>query len=256
MAKKQKYYSVVVGKKPGIYTEWYGENGAEAQIKRYKGAIYKSFSSYEEAAAFIAQNGIKETAYEAESSRQPPKTKSKKQSKSNIVGGNGNIIIFTDGGCINNPGPGGYGAVIQNGKQRKELSGGYRLTTNNRMELMACIVALKSLESPSRVSLYSDSKYVVDGISKGWAVRWRLNGWKKADKTAAINPDLWEQLLQLCEQHQVEFIWVKGHAGNLENERCDTLANSIALQGDLPVDEVYESNCCMKSKGLYDFSVK
>jgi len=106
---------------------------------------------------------------------------------------------------------------------------------------MACIVALKSLKSPTKVTLYSDSKYVVNGISKGWAIKWRSNGWKKANKENALNPDLWEQLLKLSERHEVDFIWVKGHAGNFENERCDTLANSVACEKNLPVDENYES---------------
>ena len=255
MAKKKKYYAVAKGKTPGIYTEWFGDDGAEIQVKGFIGAVFKGFTTREEANIFIQKNKNAKSKYATKSAWPKPK-KSCKQTQQISLAKNGNTVIYTDGGCINNPGPGGYGAVVINGKQRKELSGGYRLTTNNRMELIACIEALKSLESPSKVSLHSDSQYVVNGISKSWAVKWRANGWIKADKKAAVNPDLWGQLLQLCEKHDVEFIWVKGHAGNPDNERCDTLANLMALQGGLPADEVYESNCCMKSKGLYDFSVK
>jgi ribonuclease HI len=138
------------------------------------------------------------------------------------------IIIYTDGACLGNPGPGGYGAVLLYQGKRKELSGGYRRTTNNRMELMGAIVALEALKTRSQVLLYTDSRYVVDAVEKGWAQKWRRNGWRKPDKQMAMNPDLWERLLAACSQHEVRFEWVKGHAGNVENERCDALANAAA----------------------------
>lgn len=138
------------------------------------------------------------------------------------------VLIYTDGACLGNPGPGGYGAVLRYGSHEKELSGGERDTTNNRMELMAAIVALSQLREPCNVTLTSDSKYLCDGMNKGWARSWRANGWKKADKKPALNSDLWEKLLNLCETHKVEFVWVKGHAGHPENERCDKLATSFA----------------------------
>ena len=152
------------------------------------------------------------------------------------------VIIYTDGGCIGNPGPGGYGVVLLFNGHRKELSGGFRLTTNNRMELMAAIVALESLKHRCKVKLYSDSKYVVDAIELGWAERWRENNWKRNKKEKAINPDLWERLLDLCEKHDVEFAWVKAHAGNRENERCDQLAKQAAYKMGLPEDENYLPN--------------
>jgi ribonuclease HI len=133
--------------------------------------------------------------------------------------------MYTDGGCIDNPGPGGYGVIVITNGKRKELSGGFRLTTNNRMELTAAIVGLQTLKERNKVTLYSDSRYLVDGIEKGWARTWRANKWRKADKTRALNIDLWQQILDLCDQHQVKFVWVAGHAGHPENERCDQLAN-------------------------------
>lgn len=134
------------------------------------------------------------------------------------------VEIFTDGACSGNPGPGGWGAVLRYGDKEKEMSGGEEHTTNNRMELTACIMALKALKEPCKVSLTTDSQYVVNGITKGWAEGWRQNGWKKADKKPAVNPDLWGELLDLLAEHQVTFNWIKGHAGHPENERCDRLA--------------------------------
>ncbi len=150
-----------------------------------------------------------------------------------------NVVIYTDGGCIGNPGPGGYGVVLLSQGRRKELSGGFRLTTNNRMELMGAIVGLEALTMPCEVTLYSDSKYVVDAMELGWAKRWQANGWRRNKKEKAVNPDLWQRLLEVCKKHEVRFQWVKGHAGNLENERCDYLANSTAMQKNLPEDKGY-----------------
>ncbi|MBO5358158.1 MAG: ribonuclease HI [Clostridia bacterium] len=134
------------------------------------------------------------------------------------------IELFTDGACSGNPGPGGWGAVLRYNGVEKELCGGDRNTTNNRMELTAVIMGLKALKEPCRVHLTTDSKYVSDGISKGWAQSWKNNGWRKADKKPALNPDLWDELLSLLKLHEVEITWVKGHAGHPENERCDKLA--------------------------------
>ena len=151
------------------------------------------------------------------------------------------IIIYTDGACLGNPGPGGYGAVLLYQGKRKELSGGYRRTTNNRMELMGAIAALEALKTRSKVLLHTDSRYVVDAVEKGWAQKWRRNGWRKPDKQMAMNPDLWERLLAACGQHEVRFEWVKGHAGNVENERCDVLANLAAAGQELAADPGYGS---------------
>ena len=134
------------------------------------------------------------------------------------------VDIYTDGACSGNPGAGGWGAVIVYKGIEKELSGGEAQTTNNRMELTAVIRALQALKEPCAVTLTSDSKYVVDGITKGWAASWRAKGWRKGDGKPALNPDLWGELLDLLEEHSVEFIWVKGHAGHPYNERCDRLA--------------------------------
>ncbi|MBQ2286408.1 MAG: ribonuclease HI [Clostridia bacterium] len=134
------------------------------------------------------------------------------------------IDIFTDGACSGNPGPGGWGAVLRFAGKEKELSGGEINTTNNRMELTAVIKALEALKEPCEVRLVTDSKYVADGLSKGWARSWQKNGWRKADKKPALNSDLWERLLSLSDIHSVTVEWVKGHAGHPENERCDRLA--------------------------------
>ena len=134
------------------------------------------------------------------------------------------IDIFTDGACSGNPGPGGWGAVLRYNGVERELSGGERQTTNNRMELTAVIKALEALKEPCEVRLVTDSKYVADGVVKGWAKSWQKNNWRKADKKPALNADLWEVLLNLLEIHKVEIEWVKGHAGHPENERCDRLA--------------------------------
>lgn len=134
------------------------------------------------------------------------------------------VDIFTDGACSGNPGPGGWGAVLRFAGKEKELSGGEKNTTNNRMELTAAIKALEALKEPCEVRLVTDSKYVADGLSKGWARSWQKNGWRKADKKPALNSDLWERLLTLTDIHGVTVEWVKGHAGHPENERCDRLA--------------------------------
>lgn len=154
-----------------------------------------------------------------------------------------NIVIHTDGGASGNPGPGGWAAVLQSGEYRKELSGGYRLTTNNRMELTAAIRALEALKrKPSDVTLFSDSQYVVHGMSKGWARKWRAKGWMRNKKDPAVNPDLWARLLDLDQQHRVTWQWLRGHAGHVENERCDQLAVEAAKGKDLPADEEYEAS--------------
>ena len=137
------------------------------------------------------------------------------------------VEIFTDGACSGNPGPGGWGAVLRFGTAEKELCGGEKDTTNNRMELTAVIEALSALKEPCKVRLTTDSKYVCDAVLKEWVYSWRKNGWRKADKKPALNVDLWEKLLPLLETHEVEFCWVKGHAGHPENERCDALAVSF-----------------------------
>ena len=150
------------------------------------------------------------------------------------------VEIYTDGGCLNNPGPGGFGAILLHRNHRKEISGGFRLTTNNRMEILAAIRGLDALKERCRVTIYSDSQYVVNAIEKGWALRWRSNGWRRNRTEKAINPDLWEKLLDLCDRHEVRFQWIRGHAGTEENERADQLAKEAAAGENRDIDEIYE----------------
>lgn len=146
------------------------------------------------------------------------------------------IELYTDGAAQGNPGRGGYGVVLRSGKHYKELSQGFRLTTNNRMELMAVIVGLEQVKKPgSRITVYSDSKYVVDAVEKSWII-----GWQKKNFHKVKNPDLWKRFLNILKQHHVKFVWVKGHAGHVENERCDRLAVAAAESGNLHIDEAYE----------------
>lgn len=147
------------------------------------------------------------------------------------------VTIYTDGGASGNPGPGGYGILLLSGEHRKEMSGGFRLTTNNRMELLAVIIALETLKfDGTDVTIYSDSKYVVDAITKGWVFGWEKKGFAKKK-----NPDLWKRFLKIYTKHKVEFVWVKGHAGNELNEVADRLAVSAYQEGVLEVDKVYEA---------------
>ena len=227
--KKKKFYAIAVGRKPGIYDNW---SAAQAQVTGYQGAKFKGFVTREEAEAWMKNPVYSKSAVK-------PKHKAG-SSNSDTSPKTGEVNIYTDGGARYNPGPGGYGIVqIYNGV-RKELSGGYNLTTNNRMELKGCIVALQELEHRDMpVTIYSDSSYVVNGISKGWAKNWRKKGWIKSDKKPAVNPDLWAELLDLVESLNVTFKWVKGHAGHPMNERCDELAVASARQSGLPVDKGY-----------------
>ncbi len=150
-----------------------------------------------------------------------------------------NVDIYTDGACSGNPGAGGYGVVLLYKKNRKELSQGYKLTTNNRMEMLAVIKSLEALKEPCNVTLYSDSKYVIDAVTKGWVTKWKKNNWKRNKTDMASNVDLWISMLELLDKHNVNFIWVKGHADNVENERCDFLAREAITNGNLLEDENY-----------------
>lgn len=226
---KKKYYAVAVGRVPGIYTDW---PAAEAQVKGCQGAKFKGFATREEAQAWL-ENPL----YARKTADKPGR---QAVSPDDGPADPDTVLVYTDGGCLNNPGPGGYGAIILADGEERELSGGFALTTNNRMELMACIVALRELAGSGRtVLLHSDSSYVVNGIDKGWAKGWRARGWRKSDGQPALNADLWAELLRLTESMPVRFRWVRGHAGNARNERCDVLATTSARQGDLAVDHGY-----------------
>ena len=147
------------------------------------------------------------------------------------------IQIYTDGACSGNPGPGGYGTILKHGETIKELSQGYKRTTNNRMEMMAVIAAIESLTETCDLNIYSDSKYIVDAVNQGWAKKWRSKGWMRNKKDKALNPDLWGRLLDLLDKHVYKISWVKGHAGHFENERCDELAVEACSSLDRIVDK-------------------
>lgn len=231
MGSQKKYYAVIRGVRPGIYTAWYGPGGAEEQVRGFAGAIFKGFNNLPE-----AQQWLDNPAAGSRSASDRPASAEIPDVSCALPG---QTVIYTDGGCLGNPGPGGYGAVILFGKRRKELALGYRCTTNNRMELMACIAALETLKARADVVLHSDSRYVVNGISKGWARRWRANGWMRTKDEAAVNADLWEKLLDLCDLHKVRFVWLRGHTGDRENERCDRLAADAARGPNLREDDAY-----------------
>lgn len=150
------------------------------------------------------------------------------------------VDVYTDGACSGNPGPGGYGVVLKCGTNERELSGGYANTTNNRMELMAVIKGLEALKRPCDVTLYSDSQYIVNAMTKGWARRWQANGWKRNKNETAKNPDLWQRIIKLDDIHKINWIWVKGHADNAYNNRCDRLAVEASKNSDLLVDPGYK----------------
>ena len=243
----EKFYVVSKGRKPGLYMSWEGSGGAKGQIDKFPGAIYKGFRCHRDAICWLDRIGNNDQNLRAElgslseqNKRKPigekrvPKKSSDSGWRKEVLAGKG--VIFTDGACIGNPGPGGYGVVIHSGEKRTEHSKGYAKTTNNRMELLACIVGLEVMNRRNEVVIYSDSKYVVDGFSKGWAKKWQKNNWMRGKKPAK-NPDLWERLLALCDRRKVEFRWVKGHAGIEENEVCDRLSTEAARQNDLLDDE-------------------
>jgi ribonuclease HI len=244
----KKFYAVARGRNPGIFTAWFGPAGAEAQIRGFAGARYKGFPSIEEAREWLE----KQKGSESPTKKERPGRDTSDDAPVSRHDAPGKVLVYTDGGSLGNPGPGGYGALILDGEERTELARGYRLTTNNRMELMACIAALEALEKPSDVILHSDSRYVVNGISKGWARKWRANRWMRTKEEAAENADLWARLLDLCDLHRVRFVWVRGHAGHEENERCDALARRAAGGRGLAEDSAYVRGRTKSASGLFD----
>lgn len=227
----KKFYAVAKGIRPGIYTNW---PEAKAQIDGFAGAVYKGFSTYKEAEEWLKKPVLRSPSVKSGSEPAGEQKRSDPCDKDRVT-------IYTDGGSSGNPGPGGYGVVQVYNGQVKEITGGFKLTTNNRMELMGVIVALKQLEFRDKpVTVYTDSSYVVNGINKGWAASWRKNNWIKSDRQPALNSDLWAELLDLTAELDVSFVWVRGHAGNPLNERCDELAVSSAKQKGLPEDKGYK----------------
>jgi len=249
MAKKQ-IYVVVRGRNPGVYEAWSGDDGASSQVQGFPGALFKGFVRQEDALAWLESLDEEELPAELHVALAASIEGSVLREESGrymVACEDDKVVIYTDGAAIGNPGPGGYGAVLCFGKHRKELSGGYRMTTNNRMELMACIAALEALKRPSSgktsppMVLYSDSRYVVNGIKKGWAEQWRRHNWQRSNGAIAENVDLWARLLALYDEHDVTFRWVKAHAGHPLNERADQLASEAAQQDDLPPDTAFEA---------------
>jgi ribonuclease HI len=239
----KKFYAIVRGRQPGIYGQWSGDDGAQAQVAGYAGARYKGFSSFDEALQWFRDQARAEPKLFGIHSVTQSVAQDLKAASPRPISTipEGTVLIYTDGASLGNPGPGGYGVVLISKYSRRELSGGYRRTTNNRMELMACIQALRVFNKPGRAILFSDSRYLINAISKGWALRWRRNGWMRSATEPAENSDLWGELLDLLNRYEVEFRWVRGHAGNPENERCDQLAVQAAQRENLPADEGYES---------------
>ncbi len=243
MAEKKHFYAVIRGRKPGIYPRWSGSGGAEEQIKGFPGAVFRGFATQEEADYFLRTGEVMPAPPRllAVPGAEPEPSAAPVDYQPDLAAGK--VVIFTDGASTGNPGPGGYGVVLLFGSTRKELSGGFRCTTNNRMELLAVITALQALKRTAQAVVYSDSRYVVNAVQNGWARRWRARGWMRDAENRAENPDLWEQLLDLLEKIPCEFRWVKGHASTRENERCDRLAVQAAHRPDLPPDPGFQGSC-------------
>lgn len=245
---KNKWYVVWSGRQTGVFTTW---TACQAQVVGYPGAKYKSFKSRAEAETAL-KRGFSATAKPSSAKpsvqRSAPTSASKPRYADHKQAlADGRTVIYSDGGCDPNPGPGGYGVVLMtpNGV-RQEASGGYRETTNNRMELMGWIEGLKLTEPRAAVAIFSDSKYVGDMYAKGFAAGWRDRGWKTSGKKPAANADLWSVLLKQTDERDVVFTHVYGHTGVAENERCDELTHE-ARRGDLAVDTAYESG---KTSGI------
>lgn len=243
MAKKTKFYAVRLGHKPGIYPTW---EECRMQVDGFSNAAYKSFSTRKDAEDYLNGHTQPELRSREPVEKETPATMTQTlpvsaHDDSSLK----RVVIYTDGACTGNPGPGGYGVVMIHGKERKELSAGFRLTTNNRMEIMGCIAGLRALKTQCDVTIYSDSKYVVNTMTKSWALKWRRRGWKRKCENGelkdALNADLWAQMLDLCDRHRVRFNWVRGHSGNEGNERCDQLARAATVSGGLGIDVAYEN---------------
>jgi ribonuclease HI len=219
------------------------------QVNGYSGAVFRAFSSLEEARRYLKSQspeppGLARLAAPEPAARETGAALLLPQEQPLETGTRRAVTIYADGACTGNPGPGGYGVVLIHGSNRKELSAGFRLTTNNRMEILGCIAGLQALKCPCDATVYSDSKYVVNAMSKQWALKWKSRGWKRrlenGELKDALNADLWARMLELCDIHRVSFSWVRGHSGVAENERCDELARAAAAEA-FGIDTAYEN---------------
>ena len=243
--KSKKIYLVVKGRQPGLYTEWFGPGGAAEQVKDFPDAVYKGFYTREAAVQWLQPARPPDPR---RPSPLPAPAARVRSSPSLCRGRRASLPCCAPAQPCSSPMaapsptpvPAATASCCVYKDLRRELSGGFRLTTNNRMELLACIAGLSALESPADAVLFSDSSYVVDGITKGWAKRWQSRGWLRTKTEKAENIDLWERLLALCAARKVDFRWVRGHAGDPDNERCDRLATQAASRKNLPPDENFE----------------
>lgn len=235
---KKQFYVVVHGRQPGIYTEWSGDNGASKQVEGFTGAIYKGFFNKEDALQWLrefseetlktyAPNLLDLVDYSTPVQVIDEDIELLKEDK---------VVIHTDGCAMGNPGAGGFAVILRYKDKQKEISGGFQETTNNRMELMACIEGLRALKQKSSVIVLSDSKYLVDSISNKWIYKWRNDKWIKSKNKKVPNADLWKILLELIEQHEIKFRWIRGHNIDKNNQRCDFLAREAATKLNLPLD--------------------
>lgn len=245
-SRKKSLYVVLKGHQPGVYQQWEGPEGAKIQVEGFVHAVYKGFYTAEEAYNWLKSQAkeplpppLMKWLIEQEGEASNPSSKSLKSLTETHLQAGG-TVIFTDGATLGNPGWGGYAAVILQNQSRREISGGFRLTTNNRMELYACIAALESIQPPQKVLLITDSAYVYRPMRQGWLQRWAENGWKRRNRKEVENQDLWQRLYRLCQHLEVEVYWIKGHNATLENERCDRLANQAAQKLNLPEDQGYQ----------------
>lgn len=235
MAKIAKFYVVKKGRKPGIYSTW---EECQAQVSGFAGAAFKAFATRKDAQAYLRGEEPAEFAQSAlfEIEAFQPQKAAEPEPEEGLE----KVRLFSDGGAIGNPGPGGYGVVLEWEGRRREVSAGYRLTTNNRMELLGVINGLEQIKERAAVRVFTDSSYIVNAMRTGAARRWRQANWKRKDGLVP-NADLWERLLALAEGHHLTFEWVPGHSGIPQNERCDRLAQAAARGKDLLVDSGYES---------------
>lgn len=251
--RKKQCYVVVKGRQPGIYSKWFGVGEAAEQVEGFPEAVYKGFYTYEDAINWLRgfpADTLQQCAPDLVARLDDGLGSSPELAAtvSELLRSD-TVVIFADGSVDANTGAGGYAVILKYKGHTRELSGGFCKTTSNRMELIACIEGLRALTRRCKVVVFSDSQYVVNSISKGWARKWQAQGWMRNDRERAENYDLWAQLLELCDQHEVEFRWIRGHSDVRENERCDQLAMQAARRKELPRDVGYENRAADSESG-------